>query len=117
MRASSGLRAGKRAEGTPSETDLSAAGRCADRILGHLLWAFRYRRGTLGPEPWRATLAGHPKHQHQHQHQHRHHQHHHLSTPRLPLTQAQLPGLWADVIIVVFRAENRSLSQNGLSLQ
>lgn len=60
MRVSSGLHAGKQAEGTPSETDLSAAGRCTDRILGHLLWALRDRRGTLGPEPWHATLARHP---------------------------------------------------------
>lgn len=94
MRASSGLRAGKQAEGTPSETDIPAHVRAyADMCCGHSMIAA-------------CNISGASKHQH-----------HHLSSPRLPLTQVQLPGLWADVIIVVFHAENRSLGQNGLSLQ
>lgn len=59
MRASSGVRAGKQAEGTPSQTDLPAAGRRTERsdiCRGHSAIADEGSDWSLR----RATLAGHP---------------------------------------------------------
>ena len=70
----------------------------------HQFQSLQNHRWSVRQETRRATLTGHQA----------------PPPPRslgLPLTRVQLPGLWADVIIVVFRAENRSSSQNGLLLQ
>ncbi len=67
------------------------------------LQSLQSHRWSVRHEPQCATLTGHPNP--------------HPPSLGLPLTWVQLPGLWTDVIIVVFRAENRNPSQNGLLLQ